>query len=53
VAPEKCPKCGGSGYIAKPVELNGKKDGVAFIQSKCPTCRGTGRKRPIPPKAAG
>ena len=53
VAPEDCPNCGGSGYIAKPVDLNGKSDGVAFIRMKCPACGGSGRKRPIPPATAG
>jgi len=53
VAPEDCPKCGGSGYVAKPVDLNGKSEGVAFIRMKCPACGGTGRKRPISPTTAG
>jgi len=53
VAPGDCPKCGGSGFIAKPVELNGKTEGIAFIRTKCPACGGTGRKRPISPKTAG
>jgi len=53
VSPDDCPNCGGTGYVAKPVDLNGRSDGVAFIRSKCPVCGGTGRKRPSPPKAAG
>jgi hypothetical protein len=53
VAPEDCPKCGGSGYVAKPLDLNGKSEGVAFIRMKCPACGGTGRKRPISPTTAG
>ena len=53
VAPDDCPNCGGTGYVAKPVDLNGKSDGVAFIRLKCPACRGTGRKHPIPPTTAG
>jgi len=53
VAPDDCPNCGGSGYVAKPVDLNGKSDGVAFIRLKCPVCGGTGRKRPISPTTAG
>jgi len=53
VAPDDCPNCGGSGFIAKPVDMNGKSDGVAFIRLKCPACAGTGRKRPIPPSTAG
>jgi DnaJ-class molecular chaperone len=53
VAPDDCPKCGGSGYVAKPVELNGKTEGIAFIQIKCPACGGTGRKRAISPETAG
>jgi hypothetical protein len=53
VAPDDCPQCGGSGYIAKPVDLNGKSEGVAFIRIKCPACGGSGRKRPISPTAAG
>ena len=51
--PDDCPQCGGSGYITKPVDLNGKSEGVAFIRMKCPICAGTGRKRPISPTAAG
>jgi len=38
VDPEDCPNCGGSGYVAKPVDLNGKSEGVAFIRTKCPAC---------------
>lgn len=53
VDPDDCPNCGGTGYVAKPVDLNGKSEGIAFIRLKCPACAGTGRKRPIPPKAAG
>jgi hypothetical protein len=53
VAPDDCPSCGGTGYIAKPVDLNGKSDGVAFIRLKCAACGGTGRKRSIPPSTAG
>jgi len=53
VAPDDCSNCGGSGYVAKPVDLNGKVDGVAFIRSKCPVCGGTGRKLTIPPTTAG
>jgi excisionase family DNA binding protein len=53
LTPGDCPKCGGSGYVAKPVELNGKTEGIAFIQIKCPSCGGTGRKRAISPKTAG
>jgi hypothetical protein len=53
VAPDDCPNCGGSGYVAKPVDLNGKSEGVAFIRIKCPACGGTGRKRPISPTTVG
>jgi len=53
VSPDDCPNCGGTGYVAKPVDLNGKSDGVAFIRMKCTVCAGTGRKRPIPPTTAG
>jgi DnaJ-class molecular chaperone len=53
LTPDHCPNCGGTGYVAKPVDLNGKSEGVAFIRLKCPACGGTGTKRPIPPKAAG
>jgi DnaJ-class molecular chaperone len=53
VAPDDCPNCGGSGYVAKPVDLNGKSEGVAFIRTKCPVCGGTGRKRSISPTTAG
>ena len=38
MAPDDCPNCGGSGYVAKPVDMNGKSEGVAFICSKCPVC---------------
>jgi DnaJ-class molecular chaperone len=48
----ECPRCGGWGYVTEPVELNGKTEGVAFIQTKCPTCGGTGRKHRISPKPA-
>jgi len=50
---DNCPNCGGSGYVARPVELNGKSDGVAFIRMKCPICAGSGKKRPIPPTTVG
>ena len=53
MAPDDCPSCGGSGYVAKPVDLNGKSEGVAFIRLQCPACAGTGRKRLIPPSTAG
>jgi len=53
VAPEDCPICSGSGYVAKPVDLNGKTEGVAFIRIKCPGCGGSGRKRSISPATAG
>ena len=51
--PDDCPTCGGTGYVAKPVDLNGKSEGVAFIRLKCTVCGGTGRKRPIPPTTVG
>jgi len=51
--PDECPNCGGTGYVAKPVDLNGKSDGIAFIRLKCPACGGTGRRRPLPPSATG
>jgi len=50
---DDCSNCNGTGYVAKPVDLNGKAEGVAFIRLKCPVCGGTGRNRPIPPTAAG
>jgi DnaJ-class molecular chaperone len=53
VDPENCPTCGGSGYVEKPVDLNGKSEGVAFIRLKCPACNGNGRKRSISPTTAG
>ena len=53
MGPDDCPNCGGTGYVAKPVDLNGKSEGVAFIRLKCPVCCGTGRKRSIPPTTAG
>jgi hypothetical protein len=40
VNPENCPNCGGTGFVAKPVDLNGKSEGVAFIRAKCPCLRG-------------
>jgi len=53
VDPKECPRCGGSGYIAKPVDTAGKSEGVAFIRMKCPACAGTGRKNSMPPSTAG
>jgi DnaJ-class molecular chaperone len=53
VDPTDCPRCGGSGYIAKPVDNSGKSEGVAFIRIKCPACAGTGRKSSKPPSTAG
>jgi len=53
VDPDNCPNCGGTGFVAKPVDLNGKSEGVAFIRLQCPACAGTGRKRPISPSTAG
>jgi len=53
VDPVNCPNCGGSGYVTKPVDLNGKSEGVAFIRIKCPVCGGTGRNHTIPPTTAG
>jgi len=53
VSPEDCPNCGGSGYVAKPVDWNGKSEGVAFIRVKCPTCGGSGRKLPSSPTTVG
>jgi len=51
--PESCPDCGGTGYVAKPVDINGKSEGIAFIRVKCPACGGSGRKRATPPNPAG
>jgi len=53
VSPNDCPSCGGTGYVAKPLDMNGKSDGVAFIRLKCAECAGTGRKLPPPPPIAG
>jgi len=53
LGPNDCPNCGGVGYIAKPVDLNGKSEGVAFIRAKCPACAGTGRNLNNPPSTAG
>jgi len=53
VISDECPNCGGTGYIAKPVGLNGKSERVAFVRVKCAACEGTGRKRSIPPTTVG
>ncbi len=53
VAPKDCPRCSGSGYIARPVDISGKSEGVAFIRMKCPACAGSGRKNSPPPSTAG
>jgi DnaJ-class molecular chaperone len=52
-AKERCPKCGGTGYVAKPVDMNGKSEGVAFIHLKCPACGGSGRKPSTLPTTVG
>ena len=51
--PKDCPRCGGTGYIAQPVDISGKSEGIAFIRVKCPACVGSGRKSSIPPSTAG
>jgi hypothetical protein len=51
--PESCSDCGGTGYVAKPVDINGKSEGIAFIRLKCPACAGSGRKRATPTNPAG
>ena len=51
--PESCPDCGGTGYVATPVDINGKSEGIAFIRVKCPACGGSARKRATPPNPAG
>jgi hypothetical protein len=53
VDPNACPRCGGTGYIARPVDISGKSDGVAFIRVNCPACTGSGRKNTMPPPTAG
>jgi len=53
VDPNDCPRCGGTGYVARPVDVSGKSEGIAFIRSKCPACAGSGRKDAAPPSAAG
>jgi len=53
VASDDCPKCGGTGYVAKPVDMNGKSEGVAFIHLKCPACGGSGRKPSTLPTTVG
>jgi len=53
VDPKDCPRCGGTGYIARPVDISGKSDGVAFIRLNCPACAGSGRRKSIPPSTAG
>jgi hypothetical protein len=50
---QNCARCGGTGYVARPVDMNGKSEGVAFIRVKCPSCAGNERKNSIPPTAAG
>jgi len=44
---------GGTGYIARPVDISGKSEGVAFIRLKCPACAGSGRKNSSPSPTAG
>jgi hypothetical protein len=51
--PKGCPRCGGTGYVAMPVEVKGKSEGVAFIRLKCPSCAGNERKNSMPPTTAG
>jgi DnaJ-class molecular chaperone len=53
VDPKSCPHCGGTGYVAKPVDIKGKSEGVAFIRVKCPTCAGGERKTSVPPTTTG
>jgi len=53
VDPNSCPHCGGTGYVARPVDIKGKSEGVAFIRLKCPSCAGSGRKNSMPPTTAG
>jgi DnaJ-class molecular chaperone len=53
VDPNDCPRCGGAGYIARPVDISGKSDGVAFIRVTCPACSGSGRKNSVPPDTVG
>jgi len=53
VDPKSCPRCGGTGYVAKPVDIKGKSEGVAFIRVKCPTCAGGERKTSVPPTTTG
>ncbi len=51
--PKDCPCCGGTGYIARPVDISGKSEGIAFIRLKCPACAGSGRRNSTPPSTAG
>ncbi len=53
VDPNDCQRCGGTGYIARPADVSGKSEGVAFIRLKCPACAGSGRKNSMPPSTAG
>jgi len=53
VDPNDCPCCGGTGYLARPVDISGKSEGIAFIRVKCPACAGSGRKCSVPPSTAG
>ena len=53
MAPKDCPRCGGTGYVARPADISGKSEGVAFIRVKCPACAGSGRIEPLPPSTAG
>ena len=52
MAPKDCPRCGGTGYVARPADISGKSEGVAFIRVKCPACAGSGRIEPLPPSTA-
>jgi hypothetical protein len=38
--------------LEKPVDVDGKSEGVAFIRVKCPACAGSGKKISIPPANA-
>jgi DnaJ-class molecular chaperone len=40
---EKCPGCGGTGFVTLPIDPHGELEIVAFARFECPSCEGTGR----------
>jgi DnaJ-class molecular chaperone len=45
---EKCPGCGGTGFVTLPIDPQGELEIVAFARFECPSCEGTGRTIPSP-----